>query len=333
MARVALDLLGGDGAPEVVADAVALLAGAGVDLVLVGPSTLAARLLAERRINPASIDLIDAPEVLPMREHPLEALRADHACDRPALTVTAAARAVRDGRADAMVSVGHTGGAVAASVLALGRIDGMTRPALAVVLPAAHGPVVLTDAGAWLDATPETLLQNAMAGWCYARSLEIPSPAVGLLNVGHESGKGDALRVAAGELLADRLPVAGIPYVGNVEGHDVADGRRAQVVVTDGFTGNALLKGIEGAVAWAAEAFGRAYADPGPARLAAAQVAAGDFAGGMLLGVQGVAVVGHGAGTAPEIASCVRLAARAADHDIVGLTQQAFASIIAREAS
>lgn len=329
MARVALDLLGGDGAPEAVADAVALLHAErpGIDLVLVGPSDLSG-LFAERGIDPAGLRWLPAAGAVSMADAALPLVRAD--CGRPdaELTVTTAARAVRSGEADALVSVGHTGAAVAASVLTLGRIAGMSRPVLAVVLPALHHPVVLVDAGASLDATPSTLAQSALAGWAYARTLGLAEPVVGLLSIGHEPGKGDALRRSADPVLRERLASAGIAYAGNVEGHDVADGRRAQVVVTDGFTGNVLLKGIEGTVAWAAARMGAAYGDPGPARTLMHEVATGDFAGGMLLGVDGVAVVGHGAGTAEEIAACVRLAARAADEGIVRLTRTAFAGAV-----
>lgn len=328
MARVALDLLGGDGAPEAVADAVALLhrERAGIDLVLVGPSDLSG-LLSERGVDPAGLRWLPAAGAVPMADAALELVRADCSRSQAQLTVTVAARAVRAGEADALVSVGHTGACVAASVLTLGRIGGMSRPALAVVLPALHQPVVLVDAGASLDATTNTLVQFALAGWSYARTLGVADPVVGLLTIGHEPGKGDGLRREADPVLRERLASAGIAYAGNVEGHDVADGRRAQVVVTDGFTGNVLLKGIEGTVAWAAARMGGAYGEPGPARRLMHEVATGDFAGGMLLGVDGVAVVGHGAGTAEEIAACVRLAARAADEGIVALTRATFAGV------
>ena len=329
MARVALDLLGGDGAPEAVADAVALLLaqGTGIDLVLVGPSRLAG-LLAERGVDPAELTWLPAERAVPMADDALELVRADCGRDSAELTVTAAARAVKEGLADALVSVGHTGASVSACVLTLGRIPGMTRPALAVVLPAAHQPVVLVDAGASLDATPAALVQFALTGWCYAQTLGVAQPAVGLLSIGHEPGKGDDLRRSADPVLRERLGAAGVPYAGNVEGHDVADGRRAQVIVTDGFTGNVLLKGIEGTVAWSARRMGAAYGDAAPAQSVVHEVATGDFAGGMLLGVNGVAVVGHGAGSPAEIAACVRLAARTADQGIVPLTRAAFAAVV-----
>lgn len=322
MTRVAIDLLGGDGAPEVVADAVALILaeGSGVDLVLVGPPHVAARLLAERGIEAGRVSVLPADAVVTMAEHPLPALRDDLTSGAPTYTATVAALAVRDGLADAWVSVGHTGAAVMAASLGLGRIPGMQRAALAVVLPGLHGPVVLLDAGASFDVTAELLVQFALAGWAYARSLGIDVPTVGLLNIGAEDGKGDALRKETHSILAQVLGEHGIAFAGNVEGHDIVRGSAAQVVVTDGFTGNVLLKGIEGALAWARTRIGSAYADQEPADRVARALAAGDFAGGMLLGVRGVSVVGHGAGTAPEIAACIRLAVRAVEHGTVPMT-------------
>ena len=329
MARVALDLLGGDGAPGVVADAVATLLAedADIDLVLVGPPDVAAELLSARGVRLACVDVLPAFDVVPMDTNPLEVLRIDASSDVPRVSVMVAALAVGTGKADAWVSVGHTGAAVTAAVLACGKVPGMTRPALAVVLPAIQGPVVLVDAGAFLDASPETLTQVAMAGWTYARTFGVREPKVGLLNIGHEAGKGDELRSLAFEELASRLPPLGIEFIGNIEGSDVADGLRAQVVVTDGFTGNVLLKGIEGTVAWAAQRIGEAYGDAGLARAVVREVAGGDFAGGLLLGVNGVTVVGHGSGSANAIRACVRLAARAADLEITHRTRSLFASL------
>ncbi len=330
MARVALDLLGGDGAPEVVADAVVALLrdDADIDLVLVGPPDLAVDLLTVRGVNPGRLEVLPAFEVVPMDANPLEVLRMDAAREVPRVSVMVAALAVNAGAADAWVSVGHTGASVTAAVLACGKVPGMMRPAIAVVLPAIEGPVVLVDAGAFLDASPETLTQYAMAGWSFARTLGVVEPKVGLLNIGHERGKGDELRSLAFEELAARLPPLGIDFIGNIEGGDAADGLRAQVVVTDGFTGNVLLKGIEGTVAWAAQRIGGAYGDLGPARAVVREVASGDFAGGMLLGVNGVTVVGHGSGSANGVRACVRLAARAADRGIIDSTRSLFASLV-----
>ncbi len=236
-----------------------------------------------------------------------------------------AARLVADGHADAFVSAGHTGASVAAAALILRRVPGMTRPPLAVVLPALAGPVVLLDCGAVPDAGPVDLLRHARAGWAYARAWGMSNPSVGLLTIGEEAGKGDAVRRDAHTLLEADCARAGIPYVGGVEGHDVARGERAQVIVTDGFTGNVLLKGLEGAVLWSATRMAQAYGRPDEARAVVRQARTSDFAGGMILGVNGVAVVGHGAGSAEEIAACVRLADRAVRGELVATTRTVLA--------
>ncbi len=329
MATVALDLLGGDGAPGVVADAIARLcdpAGepgdAGIDLIVVGPASTARSLLAERGVDPDAVRIVDAGRGASMAGNPLSTLRA-----HDDVTVTVAVGLVQARLADGWVSVGHTGAAVAAAVLGLGRLTGMSRPALAVVVPSLAGPVVLVDAGAATDATPDVLRQFALAGWAYSTSLGVESPRVGLLSIGSEPGKGDKLRKSTHDLFAETLPCVGVRYVGPVEGHDVALGAQADVIVTDGFTGNVLLKGIEGAVRWSAVRMGDRYADPEPARSIVRQTATSEFAGGMLLGVNGVTVVGHGAGTADEICACVRLADKAARTGLVTATQRALAAV------
>ncbi len=326
MATVALDLLGGDGAPAVVADAIAELvsatSGDPIDLIVVGPGDVARALLSERDVEPGAVRVVDAGRGASMAGNPLSTLRT-----HDDVTVAVAVGLVSSGFADAWVSVGHTGAAVAAAVLGLGRQPGMSRPALAVVVPALAGPVVLVDAGAATDATPDVLRQFATAGWAYARSLGIADPGVGLLTIGSEPGKGDRLRKSTHDLFTESLPRAGVRYVGGVEGNDVTLGARAQVIVTDGFTGNVLLKGLEGAANWAAHRIGAVYDDPEPARVVIRETATSEFAGGMLLGVNGVTVIGHGAGSAAEICACVRLAARAVRLDLVRMTQQALAAV------
>ena len=272
--RVALDLLGGDHAPEAVIDG-ALLAVArdpSVEVVLVGPADVAAALLAARG---ASLPVVPANECVGMDEDPARGVRA-----KGDATVRTIHRLVRDGEADASVSVGSTGAVVAGAVLTLGRLA--CRPALAVVVPTRHGPVVLLDAGATADGTPELLVAHALAGSAYAQALGIPEPRVGLLNVGSEPGKGDQLRKDAFALLGE----APVRFVGNVEGQDVLMGGPADVVVTDGFTGNVLLKGVE--VATSRTDLPRAA---------------------LLLGVDGLSIVGHGAADAEDVAACIGQAA------------------------
>ena len=285
--RVALDLTGGDAAPDATFDGALLVADERPDIqvVLVGPEQVAARWLSARGAS-GRFEVVNATESVGMAEDPVRAVRAKRDA-----TVRVAARLVRDGAADATVSAGSTGAALAAAVFTLGRLPGVTRPALAVVVPARTGPVVLVDAGACPDAGPDLLAQFALTGAAYAATaLGIADPRVGLLSNGAEPGKGDGVRRAAYDAIA-ALPVT---FAGNVEGHDVVLGGPADVVVTDGFTGNVLLKGIEGALALAG-ATGRLD----PER----------HGGAVLLGVDGVAVVGHGGSSPRAVASCVELAA------------------------
>jgi glycerol-3-phosphate acyltransferase PlsX len=293
--RIAVDLLGGDAAPAVVVDGAlrACAADPDLSLLLVGPAEVAdeiiAALPAERR---AHVHVDPVRRVVGMADSPLRGLRTD-------TTVRAAVAAVADGRADGLVTAGSSGAAVTAAVHGLGRLPGVRRPALLAAIPALHGPVALLDVGASLDVTPSVLAQHAALGAVYVQLVhDIAAPRVGLLSIGAEPGKGDQLRKVAAVALADALLPPGARYTGYAEGHDVTLGGHVDVVVTDGFTGNVLLKGIEGAYALAA----------GHRTLSGPVVSVPRAA--VLLGVPGLAVVCHGAATGPDVASGIALAAR-----------------------
>ena len=339
MVRVALDLLGGDRAPESVVEGalLALAADPDLEVLLVGPVDVAERLLAGRcgvgRPGAARYALVAASQVVEMDEDPARAVRAKRDA-----TVRVAARLVRDGRADAVVSIGSTGAALAAAIFTMGRLRGMSRPGLAIVVPARAGHLVLLDAGATTEASPELLAQFALAGVAFAQvRLGLPRPRVGLLSNGEEAGKGDPLRKAAFEALS-ALPV---DFVGNVEGGDVPEGGPADVVVTDGFTGNVLLKGLEGAAAMVTATLLdalRATPDGAAATFdlmpvlteVAAALLPEDLGGGVLLGVDGVVVVGHGSSTPRAVASCVRVAAQTAREGVVPALKDALAALAAK---
>jgi glycerol-3-phosphate acyltransferase PlsX len=285
----------------------------GVEVVLVGPVDLAQRLLAARGAA-GRFEVVPASSAVGMDEDPVRAVRA-----RPDTTVSVCARLVRDGAVDAMVSIGATGATLAAAVLTLGRLPGVARPPLAVVVPALAGPLVLLDSGATVAATPALLGQYALAGSAYATVvLGIDAPRVGLLTNGEEPGKGDPLRRDAAGVLAG-LPVR---FVGSVEGRDVPCGGVADVVVTDGFTGNVLLKGLEGAARMLGEVLAARLGRDAPHLLpvvadATAHLQPEVLGGGMLLGVRGVVVVGHGASGPQAVARCVVEAAQAAEQSLV----------------
>jgi len=287
-ARIAVDLLGGEDAPAVVVDGA--LRASSVDpelrLLLVGPREVADEVVSA--LPPAArdrVDLLLAAHAVGATDEPVRAVR-------PGTTVLAGASAVSRGAADGLVSAGPSGATVTAAVLALGR--GVRRPPLAAMLPGRAGPVVLLDVGGSVDPAPPVLLANALLGSAYARVvLGVDAPRIGLLSIGAEPGKGDRWRRAAyGRLGLHPLP-EGARFVGNVEGYDVSLGDRADVVVTDGFTGNVLLKGIEGAYALAGGEM-----PPETAPRAAA-----------LLGVGGTVVVCHSAAGGQDLASAIMLAA------------------------
>lgn len=331
MTRVALDLLGGDHAPESVVDG-ALLAANDVELVLVGPVEVAERLLAERGAS-GRFRLVAASQVVEMDEDPARAIRAKRDA-----TVRVASRLVRDGEADAVVSVGSTGAALAAAVFTLGRLRGVSRPPLAAVVPAKAGPLIFLDVGATTDATPEMLAQFALAGAAFASvRLGISEPRVGLLSIGEEPGKGDELRKAAYDALS-ALPIA---FVGNVEGRDIPYGGRADVVVTDGFTGNVLAKGLEGAATLLSELLLEALTSTPERKQAAkallpalteatAHMSPEGLGGAVLLGVDGVVVVGHGASTPAGVASCVGTAVQAVREGLVPSIAGALSDLLDR---
>ena len=230
--------------------------------------------------------------------------------------VRTAVLAVAQGEADAVVSAGNTGATVTSAALGLGRWPGVRRPALAAVLPTAAGRLVLLDVGSSVDPDEQTLAMHARLGAAYASAVHgIAAPKVGLLTIGTERGKGDKLRRSAPAVLAAAPLPGGARFVGLVEGNDVVLGAAADVVVTDGFTGNVLLKGLETAYALVGAPPHTNLPHTNPPPRAA-----------ILLGVSGTIVVCHGAATADDIAAGIALAAHLHRHAAVA----ALAGLIAQ---
>lgn len=318
---IAIDAMGGDRAPaEIVAGALAAVEACDVDVLLVGPSDVLRTHLPDARV-PARVALLDASEVIGMDEEPAAAVRT-----KKDSSIVRAAEAVRDGRAAAMVGAGNTGATMAAALLRFGRIKGVHRPAIALPIPVFGEDRIqlLVDGGATVDPDPEWLVEWAELARAYARvRLGVAEPTIALLSNGEEPGKGDALRKRAAGLFAD---VKG--FVGNVEGRDLMR-RRADVVVTDGFTGNVALKTMEGAVMGLAglvfgvvDEPGTPWADAAEAlklRLlaAAASLLPDNTGGAMLLGVEGVCVISHGSSSATAIVNAVRVARDCIRADVV----------------
>lgn len=288
--RIAVDALGGDNAPsEIVAGTLAAAEDLPEDeFVLVG---------ANERVLPENVSVRESGAAVGMDEEPAQALRA-----RPDASVAVAAGMVRAGEADALFSAGNTGATVAAALLGIGRIEGCRRPAIATFLPFSS-PVLLLDAGATIACRPQDLVNFAILGDVFARRyFGLDGRArVGLINVGEEPGKGNDLTKEAHRMMA---ATPGLDFVGNVEGRDIGSGS-ADVLVTDGFTGNVVLKTAEGV---ATEIFGMirsALSESAPARIAAGilrprlrgvrdRLDPENYGGSFLLGVDGNVVIGHG---------------------------------------
>jgi phosphate acyltransferase len=310
LTRIAVDALGGDGAPEEIVAGAREAASETLTPILVGPAGLDA----------AGLELVESTEAIGMHEKPADAVRG-----KPDSSLVVACRLVGEGRADAVVSAGNTGAMLAACLLELRRLPGVYRPAIAVPIPARRGPSILVDAGANADARPEHLLQFAHMGSIFAQDvLGVATPSVRLLSIGEEEGKGNALTVEAHALLG----ASELRFEGNAESRDLLEGA-ADVVVTDGFTGNVALKLLEGTIKSLLDALREEVGSSARGKLGGLLIrpaARGlrqrldpeTYGGAYLLGLRGLAVIAHGNSTRVAIANAIRLAARGADRDVVG---------------
>lgn len=321
MTSVAVDAMGGDDAPgEIVAGAVRARRELGVEVLLAGPEADVRKALEGADAEPGpGLEIVDAPDVIAMDEaDPALAVRR-----RRDSSVSVAARLVRDGRADAFFSAGATGAALGAAVLEVGRIRG-ARPAIATVLPFPGAQTVLLDSGANVDSRPEHLASFAVLGSTFAAStLGVAEPKVGLLSVGEEPGKGNELAKAAYPLLEG----SGVRFVGNVEGRDIASDR-VDVVVTDGFTGNVVLKLLEGFAKYLMEQLLEIFGSSEETKRAA-DVLLPDLlelrtaldpestGGAHLLGVRGVCIIGHGSSGPDAVRAALDVAVRAVEGGLV----------------
>jgi glycerol-3-phosphate acyltransferase PlsX len=320
---IAVDVMGGDKGPaEIVAGAREAAEKFAVPVVLVGrPEDIA---------DPGDLEVWEATEVIDMADDPMQGVRR-----KKDASMVRAAEAVRDGRASAMVSAGNTGAAMASALLRMGRITGVARPAIATLLPVpGSSPTILLDSGANAECTPQWLLQFAQMGAAYTvLRLGKAEPKVGLLSIGEEKSKGNELVKAAHALLADPAALSTGRFVGNVEGRDVLTDA-ADVVVTDGFTGNVVLKTLEGSVRVVVDALLKAMTSTEETRGAAkillpallplqAELDPDTYGGAALLGVDGVCIISHGSSSARAIVNAVGLAAEMAAGDLVGSIRQA----------
>jgi glycerol-3-phosphate acyltransferase PlsX len=325
MSRIAVDAMGGDRGPEEVVAGALEARSDDLTPVLVGPAGL----------DTQGLELIEAPDVIGMDEKPTDAVRA-----KPDSSLVVACRAVREGKAEAVVSAGNTGAMLAACLLEIRRLPGVRRPAIAVTIPSPNGASVLLDAGANADARAEDLLQFAHMGAVFAEEiLDVRNPEIRLLSIGEEPEKGNQLTLEAHELLA----ASDLNFAGNTEGRDLLRGG-ADVVVTDGFTGNVALKLLEGTIRNLLDAFreeitattrgklGGLLIRPAARRLRD-RLDPDTYGGAYLLGLRGLAVIAHGNSSRRAIANAVRLAARGVDHDVVGRLAQRVGNTVLESAA
>jgi glycerol-3-phosphate acyltransferase PlsX len=321
--KIVLDAMGGDHAPDVtIHGAVWAARDFGLEIQLVGyPEVIRAELGKHDTVG-LNLSIVPASEIIDMDDHnPANAVKA-----KPDSSMVVGLKMLQCGETDAFVTAGHSGGALAAALLHLGRIRGVKRPAIATVYPCVSewGFCFLLDIGANADCKPEYLYQFALMGSAYAeRVLGIPKPRVAIVSNAEEEGKGNML-------VQDTLPLlrnSPINFVGNVEGKDIPAGL-ADVVVTDGFTGNVILKVSEGVGRMLLDAIkteikARPLAVAGAALAKPAFMAVGglldyrEYGGGVLLGVDGVVIIAHGRSDAYAVRNAIRAARRAVESDII----------------
>ncbi len=308
--RVAVDALGGDRGPTDVVAGAAAARSATIDPIVFGPAGL----------DTLGLRHVVTDGEIAMDDKPADAVRA-----KPGSSLVRAVRAVGDGEADAVVSAGNTGAVLAASLLHVRRLPGVDRPGIGVVIPTPRGASLLIDAGANADARPEHLVQFAHMGSVFAQELlDVALPAVGLLSIGEEPEKGNQLTLEAHALLV----ASGLAFKGNVEGRSLLEGE-ADVIVTDGFTGNVALKTLEGTIRSVMGALRREIGRSTRGKIGGllirpatrglrARLDPEIHGGAYLLGLRGLVVIAHGSSSPTAITNAIRLAARGVEHDVVG---------------
>ncbi len=323
MTVVALDAMGGDFAPRSTVEGALRAAERGIEVALVGDAEALGRELERHGGGSSGVRVVHAPDTIEMSEHAsLETRR------RRESSIYVAMELVKRSEADAFVSLGNTGAVLSLALAVLGRLPGVERPSLGVIIPRSRGPTLLLDVGANAESRPSHLVQFARLGVEYMRAVVgVEDPAVALLNLGEESTKGSQLTIEAHEGLNACASQSGLRFVGNVEGGDIV-GSDVDVIVTDGFTGNVALKLIEGMVTTMFDelrdaARGSVRARVGSRLLGPALREIRDrfdyrrYGGAPLLGVDGVVIIGHGRSDAEAVANAISTAAMASQRSLL----------------
>ncbi|GAB4412364.1 MAG: phosphate acyltransferase PlsX [Thermodesulfovibrionales bacterium] len=311
--RVALDVMGGDFAPAVTVEGAVetVKESEDIEIVLVGDETSIKRELSGKRYPPNRLQIKHASQTVEMGEPALTAVRK-----KKDSSIRRAIELVKNREADAAVSAGHSGVAMAMALLMLGTSKGVDRPAIATIMPTLKGPFVLIDAGANVDCNPENLFQFALMGDAYCKAMfDIQKPRITLLSIGEEDTKGNILTKEAFRLLKN----SGIGFIGNIEGKDIFSGN-ADVVVCDGFTGNIVLKTSEGLTEVIIKMLRREIADVAAGRIGyllmkpalrnfRKKTDYAEYGGAPLLGINGTCIISHGRSSAKAIRNAIKVAA------------------------
>ncbi len=317
---IAVDAAGGDYAPrEVVKGAIKAAQEYQIKIALVGRKDIIT-LLGGRHLSELGIDIVEANEVIGFNDHPVEGVNG-----KPQSSIVVGTRMVKEGRAAGFISAGNTGAVFFAAMTLLGKTEGIDRPAIATIVNMNSTPVLLLDSGANADCRPEHLVQFAQLGNIYATEVfGLDAPRVGLLNMGGEESKGNRLARESYQALKQ----AKINFVGNIEGHDISKGA-SDIIVTDGFTGNIVLKTLEGLgetilkLRNHGQTFSHAYNVRGRELLVEVGLGAlakgldyRQFGGASLLGLNGNIIIAHGRSQATAIKNAIGLAKRSADKNV-----------------
>ncbi|HBF35720.1 MAG TPA: phosphate acyltransferase PlsX [Firmicutes bacterium] len=324
--KIALDAMGGDFAPkEIVLGAIQASREFGAEVILVGIEAEIQAILDQQQAAGLKLEIYPATEVIAMDEHPANAVKR-----KKDSSLVVANRLVKEGKADAVISMGNTGAAMAASLFTLGRLSTIKRPAIASLMPTKKGISIILDAGANADCEPENLLEFAYMGSAYAEHiLGKSNPQIGLLSIGEEETKGNKLTVEAHQLLKNSR----LNFVGNIEGRDVHRGA-CDVIVCDGFVGNVVLKLSEGLasslMSWVKEAINdNAFSMLGgllikkPLKKILTPMDPAEYGGMPLLGLNGISMIGHGSSKAKAVKNAIKAATKAVEQDIIGAIRQA----------
>ena len=327
--KIVVDAMGSDGYPKPDVEGAVLAAREdGVEIVLVGKKDVVEPELARYPTAGLSISVVHASQIIEMQEHPAAAVRSKRDA-----SMVVAMQMLKRGEVDAFVSAGNSGGCLASAIFYLGRIKGVERPALSSVFPTRKGPCFMLDIGANTDCKPVYLQQFAIMGSLYAENvLGISKPRVAIVSNGEEEGKGSILVQETVPL----LKTSGVNFVGNIEGKDIPAGM-ADVVVTDGFTGNVIVKLSEGVAKFMLDMIkeeikARPLAVVGAAlaKSAFAQVRKRldyrEYGGGVLLGVDGVVIVGHGRSDAVAIKNAIRVAKQTVETGVLPSIRESIAA-------